>query len=97
MLLCWCLGRCSVVRVNVSKPLSWSVLCGCGRLESGLISFSSALTNSATCCTFPSFLATFAALSGWSLASRLWLNFGVSNMRAKGLADVVKGLGAKRL
>lgn len=30
MLLCWCLGRCSIVRVNVSKPLSWSVFCGCG-------------------------------------------------------------------
>lgn len=40
---------------------------------------------------------TFGALSVLSLGRRLWLNFGLSNMRAKGLADVVKGLGAKRL
>lgn len=40
---------------------------------------------------------TFGTLSGLSLGSRLWLNFGLSNMRAKGLADVLKGLGAKRL
>lgn len=29
-LLCWCLERWSIVRVNVSRPLSWSVFWGCG-------------------------------------------------------------------
>lgn len=47
--------------------------------------------------SFCNLLPTFGALSVLSLGRRLWLNFGLSNMRAKGLADVVKGLGAKRL
>lgn len=48
------------------------------------------------CCPPPP-KPTFGTLSGLSLGSRLWLNLGLSNMRAKGLADVVKGLGVKRL
>ncbi len=34
-------------------------------------------------------LLTFGAISGLSFGRRLWLNLGLSNMRAKGLADVV--------
>ena len=34
-------------------------------------------------------LLTFGAISGLSLGRRLWLNLGLSNMRAKGLAEVV--------
>lgn len=109
MLLCWCLGRCSMVRVKVSNPLSWSVFCGCG----GICGFdrleprpcwhgknqapSVGRLRSQAHRAGARFSRTFGRLSGLSLGSRLWLNFGLSNMRVKGLAEVVKGLGAKRL
>lgn len=76
MLLCWYLGLLSMVRVKVSRPLSWSMGCGDNwGFPVLLLTMLGLLRRSVFTCV--------------SLGRRLWLNLGLSNLRSKGLAVLV--------
>ena len=78
MLFCWYLERWSMVRVKVSSPLSGSRMWVCTGALAGLEAGGGLEASSGLV---------------WSLGSRLWLNLGLSNLRSKGLAEEVYGLG----